>query len=95
MIPIAFSWQQPKNREARERLRVLEDTADGFRIAEADLKLRAGRNCSRQRQSGLPRFRLGTWRKKSGIDKKPRANWRPNIFKNEIFKNDCHFLSRV
>ena len=48
-----------KNREARERLRVLEDTADGFRIAEADLKLRGPGELLGQRQSGLPRFRFG------------------------------------
>lgn len=50
---------EAKNREARERLRVLEDTADGFRIAEADLKLRGPGELLGQRQSGLPRFRFG------------------------------------
>lgn len=50
---------QAKNREARERLRVLEDTTDGFRIAEADLKLRGPGELLGQRQSGLPRFRFG------------------------------------
>ncbi len=45
--------------EARERLRVLEETTDGFRIAEADLKLRGPGELLGQRQSGLPRFRFG------------------------------------
>jgi len=48
-----------KTDAARERLRVLEETTDGFRIAEADLKLRGPGELLGQRQSGLPRFRFG------------------------------------
>jgi len=45
--------------ESRERLKVLEETNDGFRIAEADLKLRGPGELLGQEQSGLPRFRFG------------------------------------
>jgi ATP-dependent DNA helicase RecG len=45
--------------EARQRLRVLEDTTDGFRIAEADLQLRGPGELLGQQQSGLPKFRFG------------------------------------
>jgi ATP-dependent DNA helicase RecG len=48
-----------KNEEARARLRVLEETTDGFRIAEMDLKLRGPGELLGQRQSGLPHFRFG------------------------------------
>ena len=48
-----------KSREARQRLRVLEQTTDGFRIAEEDLKLRGPGELLGQQQSGLPRFRFG------------------------------------
>src|SRR5258706_1972179 len=48
-----------KNAESRERLRVLEETTDGFRIAEADLKLRGPGELLGQQQSGVPRFRFG------------------------------------
>jgi ATP-dependent DNA helicase RecG len=48
-----------KNPEARERLRVLEETTDGFKIAEADLKLRGPGELLGQQQSGMPRFRFG------------------------------------
>lgn len=48
-----------KQPESRERLQVLEETTDGFRIAEADLQLRGPGELLGQQQSGLPRFRFG------------------------------------
>ena len=48
-----------KTEEARARLRVLEETADGFRIAEMDMKLRGPGELLGHRQSGLPRFLFG------------------------------------
>jgi len=48
-----------KTQEAQQRLSVLEETNDGFRIAEADLKLRGPGDLLGQQQSGLPKFRFG------------------------------------
>lgn len=48
-----------KSKEAQQRLRVLEETADGFLIAEADLKLRGPGELIGQQQSGIPNFRFG------------------------------------
>jgi ATP-dependent DNA helicase RecG len=47
------------NDEARARLRVLCDTSDGFRIAEADLALRGPGELAGTRQAGMPRLRFG------------------------------------
>lgn len=44
--------------QARQRLAVMEETTDGFRIAEADLKLRGPGEFLGVRQSGLPGFRV-------------------------------------
>lgn len=48
-----------ENPEARERLAVLEQTSDGFKLAEADLKLRGPGELLGREQSGMPDFRFG------------------------------------
>ena len=48
-----------KSKEAQQRLKVLEETSDGFKIAEADLQLRGAGELLGQEQSGTPRFRFG------------------------------------
>jgi ATP-dependent DNA helicase RecG len=47
------------NPESRQRLKILEETNDGFRIAEEDLKLRGPGELLGQQQSGAPRLRFG------------------------------------
>jgi ATP-dependent DNA helicase RecG len=44
--------------EARRRVEILAETSDGFRIAEADLKLRGPGDLLGQQQSGLPPLRF-------------------------------------
>ena len=48
----------PKSDVSRERMRVFTSTSDGFKIAEADLKLRGPGDFLGTRQSGLPEFRV-------------------------------------
>ncbi len=48
-----------KNLDARGRLKILEETNDGFKIAEADLKLRGPGELLGRDQSGMPDFRFG------------------------------------
>jgi ATP-dependent DNA helicase RecG len=49
-----------KNPVAQERLKILEETSDGFKIAEADLKLRGPGELLGREQSGMPKFRFGS-----------------------------------
>src|ERR671938_318594 len=48
-----------KTSVARERLGIMEETTDGFRIAEKDLELRGPGEVMGTRQSGVPTFRVG------------------------------------
>ena len=56
-------YQYPLSDQARERLKVLTETNDGFVIAEKDLELRGFGDLSGTRQSGLPALRLGDLRR--------------------------------
>jgi ATP-dependent DNA helicase RecG len=51
-------YQPPLGEVARQRLAILRETEDGFRIAEEDLRLRGGGEVLGTRQSGLPQLRL-------------------------------------
>jgi len=52
-------YQAPWTDEARERLKALATTSDGFVIAERDLELRGPGDFFGTRQSGLPTLRTG------------------------------------
>jgi ATP-dependent DNA helicase RecG len=49
---------QGASEDARRRLAAMEETGDGFRIAEADLGIRGPGDFFGTRQSGLPAFRV-------------------------------------
>jgi len=51
-----------KTDEARRRLKVMEETSDGFRIAEADLQFRGPGELLGRQQSGAPPLRFGDLR---------------------------------
>jgi len=50
--------QDVKTKVAQARLRIMEETTDGFRIAEKDLELRGPGELMGTRQSGIPTFRI-------------------------------------
>ena len=51
-------YKPPLGEAARQRLAMMEDTEDGFKIAEKDLELRGGGEVLGARQSGMPEFRI-------------------------------------
>ncbi len=50
--------QYSKSDDARRRLKIMENTTDGFRISEEDLAIRGPGDFLGTRQSGLPEFRV-------------------------------------
>jgi ATP-dependent DNA helicase RecG len=52
-------YQAPWTDDARERLKALASTNDGFAIAEKDLELRGPGDFFGTRQSGMPKLRTG------------------------------------
>jgi ATP-dependent DNA helicase RecG len=52
-------YQSPWTDDARERLKAMSETTDGFAIAERDLELRGPGDFFGTRQSGLPKLRTG------------------------------------
>jgi ATP-dependent DNA helicase RecG len=51
-------YQYPLSDEARERLKAMTDTTDGFEIAERDLVQRGPGDFFGTRQAGVPTFRM-------------------------------------
>ena len=50
--------QFSKTKEAQARLKIMEETTDGFKIAEKDLEIRGPGEVMGTRQSGIPAFRI-------------------------------------
>ena len=55
------------------KLSVLEKTANGFEIAEADWELRGPGDLLGTAQSGLPEFKLGDLKRDAALMRKARA----------------------
>ncbi|MBU6392434.1 MAG: ATP-dependent DNA helicase RecG [Planctomycetota bacterium] len=64
----------PKTNEARERLRIMTKTCDGFKIAEMDFKLRGPGEFFGTRQHGLPELRISDLIKDFPILKQARSD---------------------
>jgi ATP-dependent DNA helicase RecG len=62
-----------KTAGAGERLKTMVETTDGFKIAEADLKLRGTGELLGRQQSGVPRLRFGDLSADADLVERARA----------------------
>jgi ATP-dependent DNA helicase RecG len=62
-----------KTEEAARRLKILEETTDGFRIAEEDLRLRGPGELLGREQSGAPPLRFGDLAQDGALVERARA----------------------
>lgn len=62
-----------RSEDARQRLKVMTETTDGFKIAEEDLSLRGPGEFLGTRQSGLPPFRIANLARDVGILSQARS----------------------
>ena len=60
-------FQNPLSEGARQRLSIMRDTEDGFRIAEVDLQMRGAGDLIGTAQAGLPRFQVADLETQSGL----------------------------
>ncbi|WP_409524232.1 ATP-dependent DNA helicase RecG [Nitrincola sp. MINF-07-Sa-05] len=60
-------YQAPLSRQGRERLGVMRETNDGFRIAEKDLELRGPGEVLGTRQTGMMQFRIADLQRDSDL----------------------------
>ena len=56
-------FERPLSEDARERLKAMTDTTDGFVIAERDLAIRGPGDMFGTRQAGMPTLRIGDLRR--------------------------------
>jgi ATP-dependent DNA helicase RecG len=60
-------------RETRKRLQIFVDTEDGFKIAEADLRMRGMGDLFGERQSGVPTFKVADPMRDEALSDRARA----------------------
>lgn len=81
---VAYNWL---SNNAYERLKIMETTSNGFKIAEEDLRIRGPGELAGTRQSGLPDFHMSNLIRDADVLEEARNA----AF--EIIKNDPHLLN--
>lgn len=79
---------------ARKRLRIMEQTNDGFRIAEEDLAIRGPGEFMGTRQSGLPDFRIASIVRDGRILSEAKADAFALVEADPLLDNPAHLKLR-
>ena len=82
----------PKTDEASKRLKAIEETLDGFEIAEADLNIRGPGEFFGTKQHGLPEIRFGNILKDFDIMERARIEAFGLVAKDPNLQEEHHRL---
>src|SRR4030095_15220134 len=85
-------YQAPWTDDARERLKTMAETNDGFVIAERDLELRGPGDFFGTRQSGLPRLRTGDLVRDRGVMEDAHREARRLVDEGTLTPELTHFI---
>ena len=80
---------------AQERLGIMEETSDGFRIAEKDLEIRGPGEVMGTRQSGVPTFRVGNLVRDLHILEEARREAEPYLTSKRNTREASRLIERV
>lgn len=86
--------QKPLSEDARKRLRMMEETSDGFRIAEEDLAIRGPGEFMGTKQSGLPDFRIANIARDGRVLSEAKADAFSIIEKDPDLSEENHRMLR-
>lgn len=86
--------QHRGSQEARKRLKIMEETNDGFRIAEEDLAIRGPGEFMGVRQSGLPDFRVANIARDGRILNEAKTDAFALIEQDPLLNKPEHLLLR-
>jgi ATP-dependent DNA helicase RecG len=88
-------YQAPWSDEARERLKAMADTSDGFVIAERDLALRGPGDFFGTRQSGLPELRAGDLTRDADLLERAFNEARARVEGNRLTAGQLAYVRKV
>ena len=80
---------------AQQRLGIMEETSDGFRIAEKDLEIRGPGEVMGTRQSGVPTFRVGNLVRDLAILEEARREAEHYLTTRRHTRETSHLIARV
>jgi ATP-dependent DNA helicase RecG len=80
---------------AQQRLGIMEETSDGFRIAEKDLEIRGPGEVMGTRQSGVPTFRVGNLVRDLQILEEARREAEHYLTTRRHARETSHLIARV
>ena len=88
-------YQAPWSEDARERLKAMSETNDGFVIAERDLKLRGPGDFFGTRQSGIPQLRAGDLTRDVDLLELAYGEARKRVDDNTLTEAERHYVQSV